>query len=125
MVTKVITKRLSMILVERSILKGANFVALLGTSTEYPIQLMNTILEEAKEKLKKIWVLFQDMRKVFDSVSHEMLELALQRIKVPKRTIQFIINLFESKKFRVITGVGFFKAITVEDGIDQGKVISL
>ena len=53
-----------------------------------------------------------------------MLELALQRIKVPERTIGFIINLFKSRKFRVITGVGLSEAITVEDGIDQGEVIS-
>jgi hypothetical protein len=39
---------------------------------------MNNMLKEAREKNKEIWILFQDMKKAFDSVRLIMLEKALR-----------------------------------------------
>ena len=48
MVMKVITNRLSRIMVKHNILKGNNFAGLPGGATETPIKLMNLIIEDAK-----------------------------------------------------------------------------
>ena len=81
-------------------------------------------MEEAKEKNKELWILLQDMKKAFDSVSLESLELALQRVKIPKKTIEYILNLFHKRQLRIITAYGLTEEIVAGDGIDQGEVIS-
>src|SRR6185295_1237426 len=54
-VMKVITKRLAKVFIEKEVLKGPNYASLLGNSTEQPVYILNMIMEEAKEKNKKVW----------------------------------------------------------------------
>ena len=63
------------------------------------------------------------MKKAFDSVSLELLKLALQRIKIPALGQSFIIDLFDKRQTRIITALGLIEAITASDKIEQGKVI--
>src|SRR5260363_94512 len=123
-ITKVITKRLAKVMIEREILKGPNYAGLPGNSTEQPVHVLNMIMEEAKEKKKEAWILFQDMKKAFDSVPLESLEMALRRVKVPEKIIKYILSLFHERKLRIITAHGLTEEITAGDGIDQGEVIS-
>src|SRR5260363_469653 len=71
-----------------------------------------------------MWLLFQDIKKVFDSVSLIMLKLSLERIKVPSTIIRFIINIFENRKVKVITHFGLTKDFIAVDRIEQGEVLS-
>jgi len=64
------------------------------------------------------------MKKAFDSVPLESLELALQRVKIPKRTVKYILKLFHERQLRIITAYGLTEELTAGDGIDQGEVIS-
>ena len=114
-VTKVITKRLAKVFMEKEILKGPNYAGLPGNSTEQPVHILNMIMEEAKEKDKEAWILLQDMKKAFDSVPLRSLELALQRVKIPKRTIKYILNLFHKRQLRIITAYGLIEEITAGD----------
>jgi hypothetical protein len=123
-VTKVLTRRLAKVFTEKEILKGPNYAGLPGNSTEQPVHILNMIMEEAKEKGKEAWILLQDMKKAFDSVPLESLELALQRVKVPKRTTKYILDLFYERQLKIITAYGLTEEITAGDGIDQGEVIS-
>ena len=63
-------------------LKGPNFAGLVESSTESPIHILSMIIEEAKEKNKELWLMLQDIKKAFDSVNLQSLDLVLQRIKV-------------------------------------------
>ena len=123
-VTRILNKRLAKVFVENEILKGPNFAGLPDCSTENPIHIMNMLMEDAKEKGKEMWILFQNMRKAFDSVSLVSLELAMYRLKLPKRVVQMVLNLFEKRKARVITAVGTTDPCEASDGIDQGEVLS-
>ena len=81
-------------------------------------------MEEAKEKNKELWIMLQDMKKAFDSVSLESLKLALQRIKIPVLGQSFIIDLFNKRQTRIIIALGLTEAIIAGDRIEQGEVIS-
>jgi exonuclease III len=123
-VVRIITYRLDKVIVEHNILQGPNYAGLSGDSTASPIHILNNILEDARQKNNELWILFQDMRKAFDSVSLEMLEKALKRIKLPEVITKFILGLFEKRKIKIITSYGLTNEFEAEDGIDQGEVIS-
>ena len=92
---KILNNRLSVIFTEHNILKGPNYAGLKGCSTSIPIHTICNIMEDAREKKKELWIVAQDMAKVFDSVGLTPLRRALQRIKVPTQTIDFVTELFE------------------------------
>src|SRR5581483_8524839 len=73
---------------------------------------------------KELWILFQDTAKAYDTVSLEMLERALQRIKVPNKIIKLLLDPFTQRAIKVITDMGITKEIIAGDGIDQGETIS-
>ena len=100
-VTKVLTKRLARVFIEKEILKGPNYAGLPGNSTEQPVHILNMIMEEAKEKDKEVWILLQDMKKAFDSVPLESLKLALQRVKILRKMIKYILNLFYERQLNI------------------------
>src|SRR5437764_681035 len=61
------------------------------------------------------------MSKAFDSIGIVPLCYALTRICLPPLAIDFIINLFQHRKMKVITKYGLSDDM---DGIDQDEVIS-
>ncbi|GBC53991.2 hypothetical protein RIR_jg15967.t1 [Rhizophagus irregularis DAOM 181602=DAOM 197198] len=91
---KIVTKRLSKVIAERNILKGGNHAGLPGGSTEAPLRIINTCIEDAKKNNKELWLTFQDLSKAYDS------------------------------KKSVIKEKGIMKQYTTIIGIDQGEVIS-
>src|SRR6266542_2545201 len=75
--TKMATKRLSQILSDNLILTGYNFCGLKEESTVTPLNVLNNIMEDAKEHRKELWILTQDMAKAYDSISMEGLRMSL------------------------------------------------
>src|SRR5437868_11757887 len=114
-VVRVIIQRLNKIIVKYNILEGPNYVGLSGNSTASLVHIMNNILEDARQKNNELWVLFQDMRKVFDSVGLDMLRKSLERIKLPKNSTSFILSLFEKRKIKVITNYGLTSEFEAKD----------
>src|SRR5436190_6033320 len=122
---KVLTNRLSGILTKHNhILEENNFAALQGKSTIELIHILNNVMEEAREKKKELWILLQDMSKAYDLVNRNNLWRAMRRIKIPKNFIKIIEHSLENRTNRVITDVGLTKEYKMENGIDQGEIIS-
>src|SRR2546423_10435348 len=111
-------------MVQHNILKGNQFAGVPGSSTFEPIRIINEIIEDAREKDKEIWILFQDLSKAYDRVNIHMLYKVLKRLKIPQSFCNIIQNLFTNRKNRIFTAVGLTDEYDVLIGIDQGEVIS-
>ena len=109
---------------QSSDIRRKNFAGLPEENTLKPIQLLNNICEEVREKKKELWILLQDTAKAFDTVNLEMLERALDRIKIHKKATKLIIYLFKDREVRAITKNGLTNPVKAGDGIDQGETIS-
>ncbi|GES75898.1 hypothetical protein GLOIN_2v1771600 [Rhizophagus clarus] len=95
--------QLADILQDHNILCKANYCGLKGKSTASPIRLINNVIEDAKENSKELWIVLQDISKVFDSISLDFLELALKQIGLPPHAVRYIINLFRGRRVQVAT----------------------
>ena len=107
-----------------NILLGPNYAGLPGESTQEPIHLLNNICEDAREKKKELWICFQNTAKAFDTVNFDMLQKSMERIKIPIKAINFIINLFKNRILKTITDHGLTQQIIAGDSLDQGETIS-
>src|SRR5438876_1177038 len=85
--------------IKTNILRRSNFTGLPGESTMEPIHLLNNICEEARETDKELWILFQDIMKVYNSISLEILEKVLIRIKIPKKFLSLMLDPFKNRNF--------------------------
>ncbi|CAB4436125.1 unnamed protein product [Rhizophagus irregularis] len=121
---KLFYNRLSSILAEHEVLQGGNFAGLPGGSCRDPIITLESIIHDAQLNKNPLWVLSQDISKAFDSVDLSMLRFALQRIRLPPTTVNFLISLFTKRTNRVFTAYGVTPSYRVRIGIDQGEVIS-
>src|SRR6266540_1289955 len=121
---KIITNRFSKIIAKHSVLKGNNFAGIPEGSTELPIKLMNMIIEDVKEHNKPVWILLQDLSKVYDRVDLIILRKAMERVKIPTSCINFILDFFTCRKNTVLTKGGLSDYYNIKIGIDQGEVIS-
>src|SRR5438876_10359218 len=48
----------------------------------------------------------------------------MERIKIPKQSIEYIIGLYKNRKLKAITSYGLTDEIIAGDGLDQGETIS-
>ena len=125
LVIRIIQKRLCKVIVQKKILKGANFAGLPEESTMALIHILNNVIEDAIQKNNELWIAFQDIRKAFDLVGMTTLELTMRRIQFTKMLIKFIKHLYKDRKIRVITNRGLTKFFIAGNRINQEEVISL
>nr|CAG8624578.1 11456_t:CDS:2 [Entrophospora candida] len=115
---------LAKIMVKHQILKGNQFAGLPSTSTFEPIRIINEIIEDAHEKNKEIWILFQDLSKAYDHVNIYMLEKALSHIKIPSSFCKPILSLFTNRKNQIFTEMGKTEAVfEIQQSCDLHKKI--
>src|SRR6185436_19798927 len=108
----------------KPILNPNNWAALPGNRTHDPINILNNVMEEAREFKKELWLFFQDISKAYDSMSSLALQKAMERIKIPTQIITILNSILANRSNRVITFYGLTDPYIVHDGIDQGDTIS-
>src|SRR2546429_7519740 len=121
--TKIMTNRLTSILNAHKILKGNNYAGLPGGSCHTPIHVLELIIHDSNTYNKPLFIFLQDILKAFDSIDINMLELAMQRLRIPQGFIKLTLNLFNNRSNRVITANDLSDPYKVKISIDQGEVI--
>src|SRR5436305_1914634 len=106
LVTKVIGNRLNYICSTHNILRDPNHAGLKNESTDALIHILNKIIKYAKDNNDKLWIIFQDMTKAFDSVDLIPLNRTIEHIKILYNMRRFIIDLFHQRQIRIITKYG-------------------
>src|SRR5207244_8725163 len=125
LLTKLMYRRLSDILVKYKVLKGGNFASLPGGSCDPPICALENILQDAKTFDKPLFIFQQDISKAFNSIDTNMLRLAMSRLRILARFVDLTIDLFSNRFNSIITAFGNTSPYKVQISIDQGEVISL
>ena len=97
------------------------FVSGKGT-TDAIIVLRNIIEKAVKRKGAKLWILFVDYAKVFDTVNHDALWNTLREFCVPQRLIWLMQKLYSTGVLRIAGE--HTDQIPFEKGVRQGCVLS-
>ncbi|KAG9300576.1 hypothetical protein G9A89_000757 [Geosiphon pyriformis] len=121
---KILFNRISLACGTFDVLCGNNFLVLKGTTIQSLIFAIGSVVENALEKNWKLWLVLQDMRKAYDSVSWEHLEKSLVRIKMCGRFIWFFGSIYKNCTNRVMTDFGLTDSYCVHDNLDQEEVFS-
>ena len=119
LVIRIIPKKLCKVIVQKKILKGTNFIRLSEESIIVLIHILNNIIEDAIQKNNELQIVFQDIRKAFNSVSMIALELAIRRIQFSEKLIKFIKYLYKDHKIKVITNKNLIRFFITRDRIDK------
>ena len=87
---------------QNKLLSNLNFAATKNSLTHTPIQILLNTIEHYKESNKEAWILFQDMSKAFDKINILRLAEACKRIGMPQNSIDFITNLHQTAKPKLL-----------------------
>src|ERR1700678_1189697 len=73
----ILTGHLSSICSQHKVLYPNNFSVLKGSSVHEPLHALNSMMEDAQERKRELWVVLQDIQQAFDSVDWEMARQAM------------------------------------------------
>ena len=82
------------------------------------------LVEKTREHNSKVFMLFVDLKKAYDSIPRQALWLVLQKYGIPLVIINLIQSLHEGMKAEVSVSGGTTPAIEVNNGLRQGCTIA-
>lgn len=81
---------------------------------------MRQLLEKSYEHRAKIFLMFIDLKKAYDSVPRAALWKALQKLGIPESTVALIRSFHEGMKAQVCVNGELLQDIDVDNGLRQG-----
>ncbi|KAG9287393.1 hypothetical protein G9A89_023765 [Geosiphon pyriformis] len=120
--SKVLSNHISFACGKFGVFQNNNFSVLRGTSTQSPVFAVGSVIEDAFEKNKEIWLVLQDMRKAYDSVDWYYLRASLLWIKICDKFIKFFGSIHKDKINKIMTDFGLSNGYRVYDRLDQGEI---
>ena len=79
-------------------------------------QLTETVIEHTVKE----FLVFVDLKKAYDSVPHEGLWTALEKLGIPEEVISIVRSFHENMKARIRVDGELLEEIEVENGLHQG-----
>ena len=89
-------------------------------------EILKNVIKTAKAtgRPRDLYIAFLDVRKAFDSVSHESLILAAQRAGCPSPLLAYIRHIYAHGRTRLKIGGRLSEPISVAQGVKQGDPLS-
>ncbi|KAG9284097.1 hypothetical protein G9A89_022871 [Geosiphon pyriformis] len=92
--------------------------------TQFLVFAVGSVVEDALEKNRELWLVLQNMSKAYDSIGWYHLEVSLKCIKMCSRFISFFDGIHNDRINRVMTDFGLSNGYCVHDNLSQGEVFS-
>ena len=89
------------------------------------IWLLQTIIPQHQRTLKTLNIAFLDIKRAFDSVSHESLLLAAERMGIPARMLGYLGELYQDAWTVLRIGPECSELVKVSRGVRQGNPLSV
>ena len=88
------------------------------------IYILTQVMEEAKRRKENYVLAFIDLRKAFDRVWRKGIWKVLSRLKVGKKFIRIVKDLYNGTCRKMKTGAGYTEEIPYTMGVKQGCILS-
>ncbi len=124
LLTKILTNRLSSILETNSVLQSNNYGFRAGRSTNDALLILRNCIDIANQTKHPLYLACLDIKRAYDSISFESLELSLRRLRIPERFILFLRNIDIARTLVIITAYGLTDEFHPERGLPQGETLA-
>lgn len=88
------------------------------------IQMLTSVLNDAKNSRKSISVAFLDLSNAFGSMPHSLIYLMMEKLGLPKKLINIVRNIYWGSTMSVKTDSGKTSPISIQAGVKQGDPLS-
>lgn len=122
--TKMLTNRIMKILEEEKVITNSQGGWRKRRSTWQKIKILINAIQHSIEKKKEIHLIWVDLKKAYDSVSHERLFETLEKFGLDEKTVNIIKALTTGNTCRVLTALGATEKVRIERGVRQGCPLS-
>ena len=86
--------------------------------------ILKAILEDSKQSLKDVNVIFLDVAKAFDTVTHQQIVRCAMKCGVPRPLLKYIADCYSGSSTRLRIGKEHSRLIKVGRGVRQGDPMS-
>ena len=88
------------------------------------VKILQQVIKQQRKKRKEYNLVFIDLAKAFDTVSHKSIEKGLQRKGVPEEVIETIMGMYTHATTVITVGGKSTKQIKINAGVKQGCPLS-
>jgi hypothetical protein len=88
------------------------------------IAVLSALLFDARANLRQLHVLTLDVRKAFDTVSHDAIRYVLRRNGIPAGMVEYLSTLYRTSTVRLEVGGAFSDELFPGRGVRQGDPLS-
>jgi hypothetical protein len=120
----ILTTRLTALVEQHTLLTDAQSVFRPHRSTTQKITQLTNLIKLAKHTKEPLHVFYIDLRKAYDSVSHEGLWTTLRAMHISDEFIALLQSMYADNTTQVITPHGLTDSINITRGLRQGCPLS-
>ena len=86
--------------------------------------IMQEIIGHCKSSRRTVHITFFDLEDAFGSISHDLIPLSLDRMRIPENVKHYIVSLYRKLKGKVRTGDWVSEQFSFNKGVFQGDPLS-
>ena len=88
------------------------------------VKILQNIIKQQRRKRKEYNIVFLDLAKAFDLVSHQSIRKGFIRKGIPPTVIEGIMNMYKRSTTKISVGSQTTRTININSGVKQGCPLS-